>query len=139
MSIEAIAATMNHSKSKGISRATLLALAWHIGEDPTLGCYPSQERLAMLVNTNVRQIQRALSNLVEIGEVETITHDGIGTRADRKTNRYYIRLDCPEGCDNTLAHNPTTRHFVPNDPTFRTSRDDISYVTTRHLRRVNSN
>jgi len=52
MSIEAVAAVLHHSKAKGVSRAVLTAIAWHIGEDPTLGCYPSQERLGFFGTAN---------------------------------------------------------------------------------------
>lgn len=135
MSIEAVAAVLHHSKAKGVSRAVLTAIAWHIGEDPTLGCYPSQERLAMFANTNVRQVQRAIHALVDLGELESIAHDGVGYRGDRKTNRYYVRLDCPEWCDTSLNHKErpdiyavTTRHLRRNGVTFTPSRPDNSVV-----------
>jgi hypothetical protein len=104
MSLEALSAVLNHSKSTGTARALLTAIAWHIGDDPEEGCYPSQSRLAELSGCSVRQVQRNLIKLVELQEIEMSQHDGIGYRFDRITNRYWIILDCPEGCDGTLMH-----------------------------------
>jgi hypothetical protein len=104
MSLEALSAVLHHSHSTGTARAVLTALAWHLGDDPEEGCYPSQSRLASLAGCSVRQVQRNLQKLVELGEVEMSQHDGIGYRFDRITNRYWIQIDCPEGCDGTLSH-----------------------------------
>lgn len=105
MSLEAVAAVLHHSTATGTSRAVLTALAWHLGDDPEEGCYPSQTRLAKLSGCSVRQVQRNLQKLVELGEIEMSHHNGIGYRFDRITNRYWINVDCPEGCDGTLSHN----------------------------------
>ena len=105
MSLEALSAVLHHSVSTGTSRALMTALAWHIGDDPEEGCYPSQTRLAKLAGCSVRQVQRNLQKLVELKEIEMSQHDGIGYRFDRITNRYWITLDCPQGCDGTLSHN----------------------------------
>ena len=104
MSLEALSAVLHHSNSTGTARAVLTALAWHLGDDPEEGCYPSQTRLAHLAGCSVRQVQRNLQKLVEIGEIEMSQHNGIGYRFDRITNRYWILIDCPEGCDGTLSH-----------------------------------
>jgi hypothetical protein len=105
MSLEAVAAVLHHSTSTGTSRAVLTALAWHLGDDPEEGCYPSQSRLAKLSGCSVRQVQRNLQKLVELGEIEMSHHNGIGYRFDRITNRYWINVECPEGCDGSLSHN----------------------------------
>jgi len=105
MSLEAVAAVLHHSTSTGTSRAVLTALAWHLGDDPEEGCYPSQSRLAKLSGCSVRQVQRNLQKLVDLGEIEMSHHNGIGYRFDRITNRYWINVDCPEGCDGSLSHN----------------------------------
>jgi hypothetical protein len=105
MSLEAVAAVLHHSASTATARSVLTALAWHIGDDPEEGCYPSQSRLAKLAGCSVRQVQRNLQKLVELGEIEMSQHNGVGYRFDRITNRYWITLDCPEGCDGTLSHN----------------------------------
>jgi hypothetical protein len=105
MSLQAVAAVLHHSTSTGTARAVLTALAWHLGDDPEEGCYPSQTRLAKLAGCSVRQVQRNLQKLVELNEIEMSQHNGIGYRFDRITNRYWITLDCPEECDGTLSHN----------------------------------
>ena len=132
MSLEALSAVLHHSHSTGTARAVLTALAWHLGDDPEEGCYPSQSRLASLAGCSVRQVQRNLQKLVELGEVEMSQHDGIGYRFDRITNRYWIQIDCPEGCDGTLSHKlrgvkkgKTGRHLRLIGVTPTTSRDGV--------------
>lgn len=132
MSLEALSAVLHHSRSTGTARAVLTALAWHLGDDPEEGCYPSQSRLASLAGCSVRQVQRNLQKLVELGEVEMSQHDGIGYRFDRITNRYWIQIDCPEGCDGTLSHKlrgvkkgKTGRHLRLIGVTPTTSRDGV--------------
>jgi hypothetical protein len=132
MSLEALSAVLHHSHSTGTARAVLTALAWHLGDDPEEGCYPSQSRLASLAGCSVRQVQRNLQKLVELGEVEMSQHDGIGYRFDRITNRYWIQIDCPEGCDGTLSHKlrgvkkgKTGRHLRLIGVTPATSRDGV--------------
>jgi hypothetical protein len=130
--LEALSAVLHHSHSTGTARAVLTALAWHLGDDPEEGCYPSQSRLASLAGCSVRQVQRNLQKLVELGEVEMSQHDGIGYRFDRITNRYWIQIDCPEGCDGTLSHKlrgvkkgKTGRHLRLIGVTPTTSRDGV--------------
>jgi hypothetical protein len=132
MSLEALSAALHHSRSTGTARAVLTALAWHLGDDPEEGCYPSQSRLASLAGCSVRQVQRNLQKLVELGEIEMSQHDGIGYRFDRITNRYWIQIDCPEGCDGTLSHKlrgvkkgKTGRHLRLIGVTPTTSRDGV--------------
>lgn len=121
MSIEAISAVLHHSQAKGTAKLVLMGIAWHTGVDPSDGAYPSQSTLASYANTTVRQVQRALATLEDLGEIETAVHDGTGYRSDRITNRYYLRVYCPANCEQGLTH--------------RASRDDIKDVTGRHLRR----
>ena len=104
MSIEAIAAVLHHSKATGTSKVVLMALAWHTGENPEDGCWPSQTLLANYSNTTVRQVRRSLNQLVDLGEIEVSNHGGEGSRFDRITNRYYIRVDCSEGCLGGFSH-----------------------------------
>lgn len=132
MSLEAVSAVLHHSHSTGTARAVLMALAWHLGDDPEEGCYPSQTRIAKLSGCSVRQVQRNLQKLVELGEVEMSQHDGIGYRFDRITNRYWIMIDCPEGCDGSLSHNlrgvkkgKTGRHLRLIGASFKTQRDGV--------------
>jgi hypothetical protein len=135
MSIEAISAVLHHSKSTGTARAVLTAIAWHIGQDPEDGCYPSQKTLSYMAGVSTRQVQRALVKLEESGEIETAVHSGEGFRTDRITNRYWILLDCPDTCDNTLNHRErgdrkgrTGRHLRRNGATYKTQRDGVDVV-----------
>jgi len=134
MSIEAVSAVLHHSQSSGTARAVLTALAWHIGEHPEEGCFPSQKRLAELSGCSKRQVQRALEKLHELNEIQIASHDGAGYRADRITNRYWLLLDCPETCDSTLMHKPvdnfqnkktTGRHLRRDGVSFKTQRDGV--------------
>jgi hypothetical protein len=135
MSLQAVAAVLHHSTSTGTARAVLTALAWHLGDDPEEGCYPSQTRLAKLAGCSVRQVQRNLQKLVELEEIEMSQHNGVGYRFDRITNRYWITLDCPEGCDGSLTHNlrgvkkgRTGRHLRLLGASSTTSRDGVDVV-----------
>ena len=62
-------------------------------------------------------------------------HNGVGYRFDRITNRYWITLDCPEGCDGSLSHNlrgvkkgKTGRHLRLLGASSKTSRDGADVV-----------
>lgn len=132
MSIEAISAVLHHSQSSGTARAVLTAIAWHIGEHPEEGCFPSQKRLAELSGCSKRQVQRALEKLHDLKEIIIASHDGSGYRPDRITNRYWLTLECPQECDSTLMHKPvdnftkrksTGRHPRHNGVSFKTQRD----------------
>ena len=135
MSLEAISAVLHHSKSKGTARAVLTAIAWHIGQDPEDGCYPSQRTLAYMAGVTPRQVQRALVQLEQLEEIEIAVHNGQGFRTDRLTNRYWLLLDCPTTCDNSLNHRErgdrkgrTGRHLRSNGVTFMTPRDGVDVV-----------
>jgi hypothetical protein len=134
MSVEAISAALHHSQSTGTARAVLIAIAWHIGEHPEEGCYPSQKRLAELSGCSKRQVQRAIDKLHDLNEITIASHDGNGFRSDRITNRYWMMLDCPEGCDRSLSHKPvhnftkrksTGRHLRRDGVSFKTQRDGV--------------
>lgn len=135
MSIEAISAVLNHSQASGTARAVLTAIAWHIGEHPEEGCFPSQKRIAELSGCSKRQVQRAIEKLAELNELQVASHDGSGYRPDRITNRYWLILECPENCDATLMHKPVDnftkrktagRHPRRNEVSFKTQRDGAS-------------
>ena len=134
MSVEAISAVLHHSQSSGTARAVLFSLAWHIGEHPEEGCFPSQKRLAELSGCSKRQVQRAIDKLLELQEITVASHDGSGYRPDRITNRYWLIIECPELCDNSLMHKPvdnfrksksTGRHPRQNGVSFKTQRDGV--------------
>lgn len=137
MSIEAIAAVLHHSKATGTAKVVLMALAWHTGENPEVGCWPSQTLLANYSNTTVRQVRRALNHLQDIGEIEISGHSGEGSRFDRITNRYYIRVDCSEGCLGGFSHvqpadiyGNTSGHLRSDQRTFMVERADTDVRLT---------
>jgi hypothetical protein len=111
MSIEAISAVLSHSKAKGTVKLVLMGIAWHTGEDYERGAYPSQKTLASYANCSERQVRRALVELHESAEIEMLHHGGAGFNAERRSNRYWIRIDCPEECDNTLQHRTSTTQY----------------------------
>lgn len=104
MGFRAVAAVLHHSQAKGTTKLVLLALANFHDDKGDNGAFPSQEVLARLSNCTVRNVQRCLHDLEAMGEIETVTHGGKGKTFDRQTNRYFIRLDCPENCDSSLNH-----------------------------------
>ena len=103
MSAEAMSAVLHHSPATGTAKVVLLAIAWHTNDNPELGCYPSQETLAKYANTSARTVRRALNDLELMGEIEIVRHGGVASGSS-PSNRYFIRTDCPEWCDNTLWH-----------------------------------
>ena len=131
MSLEAVSAVLKHSKAKGATKLVLLGIAWHYSDDAEQGSWPSQETLAKYANTSTRQVRRALTELVELDELEYRAHDGRGYRPDRRTSRFFILLDCPDTCDGTLGHNKVADiygrpigHLRSNDRTFTVERQD---------------
>lgn len=131
MSLEAVSAVLKHSKAKGATKLVLLGIAWHYSEDAEQGAWPSQETLAKYANTSTRQVRRALTELVELEELEYRAHDGRGYRPDRRTSRFFILLDCPDTCDKTLGHNEIADiygrpigHLRSTDRTFMVERPD---------------
>ena len=66
MSIEIMNAVWRESKSDGRARLVLLAIADHQGE---IGAWPSIKRLASMVNSSERSVQRDIQHLQKIGEL----------------------------------------------------------------------
>jgi hypothetical protein len=104
MGYRALSAVLHHSKAKASTKLVLVAIANYYDDKGDRGAWPSQELIASIANCTVRNVQRAIKELVELGEIETIVHGGRGKTFDRQTNLYYIILDCPEGCDSSLNH-----------------------------------
>lgn len=101
MSFQAIAAVLNHSQASPGAKLVLTILANFDGDE---GAWPSQETIARMANVKPRQIRRYLAELLELGELEIDQHQGISLAGSRPTNRYYIVLDCPVDCDQTINH-----------------------------------
>lgn len=103
MSVEALAVVLNHSKARGTDKLVLLGIANHDGDG---GAYPSIETLGRYANCSRTRVKQALRTLVELGEIVVYERAGgtVQTRPDRRTNRYAIKVGCPETCDRSTQH-----------------------------------
>ncbi len=74
-------------------------------------------------------MRRAIQSLEELEELEVVHHGGINYGQIRPTNRYFIRLNCPENCDSTLSHSypqPVYKLSTETgDRTFKVTKEDI--------------
>lgn len=127
MGYRAISAVLNHSKAVGNTRLVLLAIAHFYDEVGNAGSYPSQETIAKLAACSTRSVRRAIRELVELEEIEVFTHAGRGHSGDRQTNRYYVLLDCQEGCLGDLNHRTLKDK---HDTTRGQTRQDLRTNTT---------
>jgi hypothetical protein len=103
MSIEAVNAVMHHSKATGTDKLILIGIAWHIGPDPEDGCWPRISKLAKYANTTERSVQRSLTKLIEMGEIERVLNGGLA-RTGKKPNCFYLLVNCPPGCSSFPQH-----------------------------------
>lgn len=106
MSAEAFALALQHSKAKGTTKVVLLGIANHDGDG---GAWPSIPTLSVYANVEDRAVQRAIDQLIEMGEIRRFVQSG-GLRgmADfDRPNLYHITLQCPINCDRTTAHRVT--------------------------------
>lgn len=136
MSLEALAVVLNHSKSKGAAKIVLMGIANHLGPDADEGAWPAQSRLARYANITERGTQKAIQQLVELGEIIVMEHAGKSSGRN-KPNRYLITLTCPATCDRSISHKdvvtigtfehddtnflPTTRTFEHDDTNLSSS------------------
>jgi hypothetical protein len=108
MSSEAMSAVLHHSQASPHAKLVLMAIAYH--ENDT-GAWMSQATLARLCNMSERTIRRHVAELRDLFEIDIIHDDGQGHGA-RVTNRYFIILDCPEGCDRSFSHKETSAEVI---------------------------
>lgn len=140
MSLEALTVVLNHSKSKGAAKIVLMGIANHLGPDADEGAWPAQARLSRYANITERGTQKAIQQLVDLGEIVVLEHAG-KSAGRNKPNRYLITLGCPETCDRSISHKEilTTGTFEPDDtnflPTTRTfERDDTNSSSSEPIR-----
>jgi X-X-X-Leu-X-X-Gly heptad repeat protein len=93
MSIEIMNAVWRESKADGRARLVLLAIADHQGE---IGAWPSIKRLAQMVNSSERSVQRDIQHLQKIGELRVEVQNA-PTSGQYKSNRYFITLPSTSG------------------------------------------
>lgn len=89
MSIQQVAAVLEHSRSHGGARLVLIAIANHDGDG---GSWPTIETIGREANLTENSVHAAISKLQEIGELKVHRNAG-GTRdcaADRRPNRYEV-------------------------------------------------
>lgn len=95
MSISALTLGLYHSKATYSTRLVLIAIANFEGE---MGAYPSHETIGRLSGgLNRRTVQRAIDDLVQMGELTEIRRQG-------QTNLYRVSISCPDDCDRTSSH-----------------------------------
>jgi hypothetical protein len=137
MGYRALATSLYHSKATGTTKLVLLAISHFHDDLGENGAYPSQNLLAKMANVSVRQVQRAINELVRLEEIEVLVHAGKGATFDRQTNRYFLILDCSETCDSSLNHRDLgdtedrpTRHIGQTYTTPKTDLHDTYDVLT---------
>jgi len=108
MSSEAMSAVLHHSQASPHAKLVLMAIAYHENET---GAWMSQATLARLCNMSERTVRRHIAELRDLFEIDII-HDGGQGHGARVTNRYFIILDCPEGCDRSFSHKETSAEVI---------------------------
>lgn len=128
-----MALVLHHSQAKGGTKLVLVGIANHDGDG---GAYPKVETLARYAGMNVRNTQRAIRRLVEMGEVVVHLQDG-GRRKmpdHLRPNRYEVLVSCPTWCDRTGEHRDTRpkasrqQHLTTEADTTEADPDDLSRV-----------
>lgn len=91
-------AVWRESRSTGRARLVLLAIADHQGE---IGAWPSIKTLARMVNASERSVQRDITELQELGELEVHVQEA-PSRGQYKSNLYWVIL--PSVADNAARY-----------------------------------
>lgn len=144
MGFKAVSAVMHHSKAKGNTRLVALAIAHYHDDRGENGAFPKQDTIAKLANVSKRTVQRSVTELVELGELEVLVHRGTGSSYDRQTNRYFIVLECSETCDRTLNHRdqgdnsdePTRQIRQTKAPNWTDQGDTSGVLTYRNSKNI---
>ena len=111
MSVESIAIALHHSRSTGAAKVILLGIANHDGDG---GAWPSLATLARYGNCTVRNAQRAIAKLEELGEVRVHLQQGGNQRTPdhMRPNLYEFTLRCSPECDRTKNH--ASKYALPD-------------------------
>lgn len=132
MSIQEMGIVLNHSAALGTTKMVLLGIAWHTGKDRLLGCYPSQQTLALYANCSTRQVRRCIDELVGMDELHVITNGSFRRGSNAATNLYTIILDCPDYCDKSMNHTFLGDALMGDDADIC----DTSSGHSRHVKRT---
>ena len=108
MSYPAVAAALNHSQASTSARLVLVTIAYF---ESDTGAWPSQETLSRMTGLSLRSVKRAIKELSELHEIDVIADAG-DTWGARKTNRYFVIIECPEGCRGDLSHKQVSAEIV---------------------------
>ena len=121
MSTESMAIALHHSRATGTAKLILLGIANHDGDG---GAWPSVATLARYGNCSVRNTQRAIAKLEELGEIRVHVQQGGNARTPDhvKPNLYEFVLTCSPDCDRTKNHR--SRYELP-DPLTPASPHDV--------------
>lgn len=138
MSLEALTSVLHHSTATPTAKLVLTALAWHEGENPAEGCWPSHDTLGHYANLSPRQVRRALDQLVEIGELDIIRHGGPRTGPKPAPNLYLILLDCPAECDRSLAHRVQVKNGTSTGHNRQLNRSKVVQSVTKNDLLINN-
>lgn len=108
MSVEAMAVVLHHSAATGTVKLVLLGIANHEGDG---GAWPTVSTLAKYANADERTVQRAITKLVELGELKRGVQAGGDHRipSHKRPNLYKIAVVCPPECDRTTRHRPVDK------------------------------
>lgn len=88
-----------HSRAVGTAKLVLMGIAYHTGRDRSQGCWPSRQTLAAYAGVSVRQVSRALDNLVEIGELVIESRASWKRGSSDLTNLYFLPNLCSDSCE----------------------------------------
>lgn len=122
-----MAAVLHHSRAKGTAKLILLGIANHAGDG---GAWPYVETLARYANVDERTAQRAIRELVKLGELHVDRQAGgfAKMRNDARPNRYDVLVRCPQLCDGTSNHRirdyPQPTLVVDNGVTLTSPRNE---------------
>jgi hypothetical protein len=103
LSVESLAIVLHHSRATGSAKIVALGIANHDGDG---GAWPSIATLARYANISPRNAQKAIAQLVALGEVVVSTKAGGTAEWDnsRRPNLYELRVACPTDCDRSKHH-----------------------------------
>jgi len=108
MSFEAVAATLHHSQASPPARLVLVTIGYFEGDK---GAWMSQETIGHMLGMSPRTVRRHIAELRDLGEIDVISDGGQGY-GSRKTNKYFVILECPEGCDRSLSHKAESAEVI---------------------------
>ena len=94
---------LHHSKARGTAKLVLIGVANHEGDG---GAWPALATLMRYANVDRRNAQRALTKLVELGELQVLRQKGGNdlTHSAFRPNLYRVAVQCPQTCDRTSQH-----------------------------------